>query len=605
MSKLTELLQNNEIEQLTDDDLIYVVRPSEGNEGSKVILRQNLRKEDVGLDQVDNTSDADKPVSTAQQEELDTKVDKVEGKELSDENYTLDEKNKLDGIEDGAEVNQTDEEIKTQYENNLDTNAYTDSEKTKLDGIEDGAEVNIGDEFDNSGDYENLRARATTKDDVGLDQVDNTSDADKPVSTAQQNALDEKVDTVDIVDDTESTDTDKPLSANQGRILNNNNEDTQSELTDFKNEKGSDSGLAPLDNQGYVPIHHTNPSVRSSKVVDTIADRDAIDTDQRYEGFRVHVIDATADETVNEGNAGYILKAGLTNNDWVKNYENEALDVDSSDDIPEGEQNLYRSPTDKDKLDGIESGAEVNQTDEEIKIQYENNADTNAYTDDEKSKLEGIEDGAEVNQDDAEIKTQYENNADTNAFTDAEQTKLDGIEDGAEVNVDTNLSEGGTGNERTIESSTGENVQISTASSENAGYMSTDDKDKLDGVESGAEVNQTDTEIKTQYESNDDTNAFTDDEKSKLSGIESGAEVNQTDEEIKTQYENNPDTNVFTDDEKSKVHEQNSDTLLAEGTANEVSAEETRNHIDDGSTHFTKSDLVSYDEDLRVLSFSF
>ena len=293
----------------------------------------------------------------------------------------------------------------------------------------------------------------------------------------------------DVVDNLTSTDTDKPLSANQGRILNNNNEDTQSELTDFKNEKGSDSGLAPLDNQGYVPIYHTNPSVRSSKVVNTIADRDAIDTDQRYEGFRVHVIDATADETVNEGNAGYILKAGLTNNDWVKNYENEALDVDSSDDIPEGEQNLYRSPADKDKLDGIESGAEVNQTDEEIKIQYENNDDTNAYTD-------------------------------------AEKTKLGGIESGAEVNVDTNLSEGGTGNERTIESSTGENVQISTASSENAGYMSTDDKDKLDGVESGAEVNQTDTEIKTQYESNDDTNAFTDVEKSKLGGIESGAEVN-------------------------------------------------------------------------------
>lgn len=31
------------------------------------------------------------------------------------------------------------------------------------------------------------------KDDVGLDQVDNTADVDKPVSTAQQEALDEKV----------------------------------------------------------------------------------------------------------------------------------------------------------------------------------------------------------------------------------------------------------------------------------------------------------------------------------------------------------------------------------------------------------------------------
>ena len=39
-------------------------------------------------------------------------------------------------------------------------------------------------------------------------------------------------------------------------------------------------------------------------------------------------------------------------------------------------------------------------------------------------------------QTDAEIKTAYENNADTNAFTDAEQTKLAGIADGAEVNLD-------------------------------------------------------------------------------------------------------------------------------------------------------------------------
>lgn len=35
---------------------------------------------------------------------------------------------------------------------------------------------------------------------------------------------------------------------------------------------------------------------------------------------------------------------------------------------------------------------------------------------------------------DLQIKTQYENNANTNAFTDADESKLDGIEDGAQVN---------------------------------------------------------------------------------------------------------------------------------------------------------------------------
>lgn len=50
---------------------------------------------------------------------------------------------KLDGVEAGAEVNQTDTEIKTQYENNANTNAFTDADATKLDGIEPGAEVNL------------------------------------------------------------------------------------------------------------------------------------------------------------------------------------------------------------------------------------------------------------------------------------------------------------------------------------------------------------------------------------------------------------------------------------------------------------------------------
>jgi len=54
----------------------------------------------------------------------------------------------------------------------------------------------------------------------------------------------------------------------------------------------------------------------------------------------------------------------------------------------------------------------------------------------------------------------------------------------------------------------------------------TADATKLAGIEAGAEVNPTASEIKTAYESNSDTNAFTDAEKTKLSGIESGAEVN-------------------------------------------------------------------------------
>ena len=149
------------------------------------------------------------------------------------------EQTKLLGIEAGAEVNPTDAEIKTAYENNANTNAFTDAEQSKLSGISSGAEVNAVDsvnaqtgvvvldaddisdatttnKFTNASDISKLsgiqagaevnavdsvfgRTGAVTaqsgdytKSDVGLANVDNTSDADKPISTATQTALDAK-----------------------------------------------------------------------------------------------------------------------------------------------------------------------------------------------------------------------------------------------------------------------------------------------------------------------------------------------------------------------------------------------------------------------------
>lgn len=51
---------------------------------------------------------------------------------------------------------------------------------------------------------------------------------------------------------------------------------------------------------------------------------------------------------------------------------------------------------DENKLDGIESGATADQTGAQIKVAYEGEANTNAYTDDEKSKLANIEATADV-----------------------------------------------------------------------------------------------------------------------------------------------------------------------------------------------------------------
>lgn len=128
--------------------------------------------------------------------------------------------------------------------------------------------------------------------------------------------------------------------------------------------------------------------------------------------------------------------------------------------------NNFTTP-EKQKLAGIETGAEVNKiidlvfngmsvlddgtrvatiniTPEDIKRWYEENPDTNAFTDAQKAKLAGISDGAEVNRVDdvlvdgrsvladdkkakitqEDIKKAYEKNPDTNAFTDAEKADL-------------------------------------------------------------------------------------------------------------------------------------------------------------------------------------
>lgn len=106
-----------------------------------------------------------------------------------------------------------------------------------------------------------------------------------------------------------------------------------------------------------------------------------------------------------------------------------------------------------------------------------------AFVDGDKTKLDGIESGAEVNPTASEIKTAYESNADTNAFTDAEKSKLGGIEAGAEVNtVDS------------VNSQTGVVVldadDISDAATTNK-FTTAADISKLAGIEAGADVTDT------------------------------------------------------------------------------------------------------------------
>ena len=103
-----------------------------------------------------------------------------------------------------------------------------------------------------------------------IDKVDNTADLDKPISTATQAALDKKAD---------------------------------------------------IDERGLVPVSQLPSQVKERRVVNTIADRDAIE--EKFENLQVYVKDATADPTVSKGGADYLYDG----TEWIKTGEAESLDV--------------------------------------------------------------------------------------------------------------------------------------------------------------------------------------------------------------------------------------------------------------------------------------
>ncbi len=139
---------------------------------------------------------------------LGDKVDKVSGKGLSTEDYTSAEKSKLAGIETGAQVNVatnlaqgTRTATTVPVTSSTGTSAtlaaatatlagvMTSADKAKLDGIAAGAQVNAVTSVAGK-----TGAVTLAKGDVGLSNVDNTSDANKPISTATATALAGKLD---------------------------------------------------------------------------------------------------------------------------------------------------------------------------------------------------------------------------------------------------------------------------------------------------------------------------------------------------------------------------------------------------------------------------
>lgn len=208
----------------------------------------------------------------------------------------------------------------------------------------------------------------------------------------------------------------------------------------------------------------------------------------------------------------------------------------------------------------FEDGAEVNDTGAEIKIKYEGEDNTNAYTDAEKAKLGSIDATHYMPpvQSTANLTAIPESTITDKARTYVENEISDYFYDITAVSGDLAPDDqtGGTGFWRKVSSGgdTAASVKTKYESNPDTNAFTDTEQSKLAGIENNATADQTGAEIKTLYELESDTNAFTDLEKTKLGGIDDGAEVNPTQSEIKTLYESNLDTNAFTDGLLSKLN---------------------------------------------------
>ena len=240
---LTDYYTKEEVDALIPQVDSYTKVESDNKYAVKADVYTKSEVDDLIVPQVDAYTKQESDSKYATIETVNNKVDKVVGKQLSTEDYTTEEKEKLAGLSNYDDTNITqklNEKVDKITGKGLSTEDYTTSEKTKLGTIEEGAQVNtVTSVAGRTG------AVTLTKTDIGLDNVDNTSDDDKPISTATQTALDSKVDKVEGKGLSQENFTTELKSKLDG--LSNYDDSTITEALSNKVDKISGKGLSTND----------------------------------------------------------------------------------------------------------------------------------------------------------------------------------------------------------------------------------------------------------------------------------------------------------------------------------------------------------------------
>jgi hypothetical protein len=324
-----------------------------------------ITKSMVGLSNVDNTSDLNKPISTAQQTALNLKAD---ASLISNINNTSDLNKPISTATQSALNLKADASLISNINNTSDLNKPISTATQSALNLK--ADASLISNIDNTSDLNKPISTATQsalnlKADASLiSNINNTSDADKPISTATQSALNLKADASLISNIDNTSDADKPISTATQSALNlkadalsisniNNTSDLNKPISTAQqtalNLKADASLISNIDNTSDAdkPI-----STATQTAIDLKADASLIsnidntsDLNKPISTATQSALDLKADTSLVSDNTNAIQELGTdianTNNLAITNANNILLKVNTSNyDTERAVQNL-------------------------------------------------------------------------------------------------------------------------------------------------------------------------------------------------------------------------------------------------------------------------